>query len=836
MSHSQQYHFEIAIIDEDEIIDDIVSSLNIYDLRREIEQRLFPHSKYYSPLQSSIGWYLCFAVGKQKLIPLKTNDDLKSAVYEHRDKRNFKLLVKFKDEQKFKAWKEQQGLLTLNSITSDSPYTVSTPSIEHIAACPGYFKCTILYPSGIVNKIPYRIEYQTRRESKHKKSREQERRKAMASKADDAATDRTEPRSNSKHHYTKKSNVYSVETSPFIIRHEIWPNEKYQIRCRLVSKLFDDQRSNWTKWSDRHQVLPPSIQSLVEGVGGDQGLPSSPRLNANSTQSRSNPKGFSSGLSAEEFERFDAEQLAEWMASKLTAKSAIPGTPFERKQLFPAVLDVVQQTKLNGEQFLYQRPEQYIAALMAIYDTNGSASGNANGRGQEQETKTTDDAPSPTSATLHSLKSSQKRPPMPKSKSYSKYSGSTLDRRLDAKLQKIRSLIQQNAVTKSKLPQSGGSGGSADATVSDEDFVRLMADPEVQVLLSDHGHNAVEIGKQIEGKISRRRHGQKGAAWTKHDFLSILYRLKQCAFGELAFPMPPTPYCIYVWCFFIKEPSKQKYTVKPAHTEAQSHMLQKQDFHSMPLVPALSVGECGLYFGVYHLRTLAVWTDLEMNLYENGQIVILEGEQVAFRNQRGVHVVMRCHNTEKKGDRDDKIEKLRLLADWSNVYVKKNILRSTINLPFFDCAMKFVFRFVGQSVPFSDCVEMLNVLRRAHHSKYQHDLHQMVQDHMLQYKAKNRLFVVGRTWQSREGRKQYEAEKWLNLTAVLFRIYWIMGTPMTASSDLFDSRLPVNVDIIQQIVNGFYGPPMKVLTVDMTSHCGSSPLIPSPYPCTLHVG
>ena len=803
MSHAQQYHFEIAIVDEDDVIDDIVSSPNIYDLRREIEHRVFPHSKYYSPLQS-IGWYLCFAASKQKLIPLKTNDDIKNAVYEHRDKRNFKLLVKLKDEEKYKKWKDQQRQLNLSK---DRQYTVSTPTIKHIEAFSGYFKCTVEYPPEIVNKIPYRIEYQTRRESRRKKEKH-----PAPPPRHGHGDSKNSTKSDAKHHGNdhlpsstpkgggsgitdnrSKSNMsskYEVDSSPFIVRHHIWPNEKYRIRVRLVSKLFPKQRSGWTKWSGAHQVLPPSVHSLIARQEVEDAATSSPRFTGNG---KSNSRGFKSALNADEFEIFDTKQLSEWMQSK---RAAIPLTPFEDKSVFPTVMDVVQRCKVNGEQFLYQRPEEYVADLMAIYD----------------ESKAKNDALF-SFVHFHYTDLLQKQQKLhfqcctdSMYRSTNTKSPRDLDRKLDAKLTKILNLMQQSTI-KSKLPQNGNGTVSAE-TLGDEDFVRLLEDPEVERLLSENGFNAVDIGKQIEDKISRRRHGKKGAAFTKHDFLSILYRLKQRAFSDLAFPICASPYCIYLWCFFIKEP-RQKYTVKPARTVTQSHMLQQQDFHEMALIPALSVGECCLYFGVYHVRTLAVWTDLEFNLYENGQIAIIEGEQVVFQSQNAVHMVMRCQNTDKKGDRDDKIEKIKMLAEWSNVYVKKNILRSTINLPFFDCLMKFVFRFVGQSVPFSDCVEILEILHKAHdQKKYGDDLYRMMVDHLMQYKCKNTMFKLDHEWRAMD--KMNDHEKWSNLTAVLFRLYWIMGTDMTTTSDLFDSRQPLNLDIIQQIVSGFYGPSMKV--------------------------
>eukprot|EP01084_Bolivina_argentea_P016973 31696_1 len=57
--------------------------------------------------------------------------------------------------------------------------------------------------------------------------------------------------------------IYSAENSPFIIRHNIWPNQKYKFRIRLVSKLFPTQKSAWTKWSEKYLAYPPNINDII---------------------------------------------------------------------------------------------------------------------------------------------------------------------------------------------------------------------------------------------------------------------------------------------------------------------------------------------------------------------------------------------------------------------------------------------------------------------------------------------------------------------------------------------------------------------------------------------
>ena len=272
---AQKYHFEIAVIDEDEALDEIVCGLNIFDLKREIQQKVISHSKYYLPLEiGTIGWNVCFENSKNKYIVIKSNDELKNAVYENTSKRNFKLLVKFKDVQKYNVWKEGQ--------VKDKKYSISLPSIDKIVSFDGYFKCFIDYPADIITKSQYVVQYQIKRVAAYKFHKndkaEQSQRNSTKSingnelnmkpnkvrhhKSHSASTQMQQTRHH-RHLRDRHEITYKAESSPFIIRHHIWPYSKYKFRVRLVSKLFPSQKSGWTKWSERQLARPPSINDLI---------------------------------------------------------------------------------------------------------------------------------------------------------------------------------------------------------------------------------------------------------------------------------------------------------------------------------------------------------------------------------------------------------------------------------------------------------------------------------------------------------------------------------------------------------------------------------------------
>ncbi len=48
------------------------------------------------------------------------------------------------------------------------------------------------------------------------------------------------------------------------------------------------------------------------------------------------------------------------------------------------------------------------------------------------------------------------------------------------------------------------------------------------------------------------------------------------------------------------------------------------------------------------------------------------------------------------------------------MYVSRKILGSGINLSYFDCLIKFIFEFVGKSVPFNESVRVFSIFGKAH--------------------------------------------------------------------------------------------------------------------------
>merc|ERR1712173_115210 len=102
-------------------------------------------------------------------------------------------------------------------------------------------------------------QYQIRRKSSSKKEKEKDGAEKPATghqKSHSAALVDTKS-SNSRSHRHSEFNTYKAESSPFIIRSHIWPNQKYQFRVRLVSKLFSSKKSAWTKWTQHYKAMPP---------------------------------------------------------------------------------------------------------------------------------------------------------------------------------------------------------------------------------------------------------------------------------------------------------------------------------------------------------------------------------------------------------------------------------------------------------------------------------------------------------------------------------------------------------------------------------------------------
>eukprot|EP01083_Nonionella_stella_P088349 246159_1 len=751
---AQQYHFEIAVIDENEALDEIVCGLNIFDLKREIQQNVIPYSKYYLPLEiGTIGWHLCFEVRQNKHIIVKSNDELKNAVYENATRRNFKLLVKFKDEQKYNMLKEQQVQVAKgNTIRNRNRFNVSTPSIQRIDACNGYFQCYIQYPSDTIHKIQYMIEYQIKRVTSSNKKRSkatQEKPQNRASTNENKnQTDDRIPKDNKTHHplpreqqHSLTETVYRAPKSPFMIRHYIWPNQKYKFRVRLVSKLFPAQKSNWTKWSSRYAALAPSINDITN-------------LNDKNDQS----KGSKS--KTHEFEHYNHNDLCKWIHAKLYQTNnnninkkqvSMTRTPFEQKEIFPVLYACIEAlTALCGVDFIYKKAEEYIRDLMDIYANDSKA--------------------------------------LPQKKGKAKAKNDYGDRNLENKKTQIVSLLHK------KIPAIISS-----KKLDDHDFIHLLRDAEVQKVLSGSGIDHKQLLNKFQDKMRSSKH--KAQRFTKHDFLSILYRLRQCALSELSLPICSNPYCIYIWTYFIKEPT-QKYSLRLQNTDAQHKILRTSDHHEVPLQPALSVAQCTLYFGIYYVRQYAQWSDLYVNLYCGGNVVVVDQEAVTMNSNKSSHLIVKFNNNNS----NKTVDKCRMLSNWNNLYVSRKILGSGINLPYFDCMMKFVFSFVGKCLPFNEAVNVFTMLWKSHQksTKHKQELHQLLEDHMIKYKHKNALHRLDIS------NKEYD---WLNLTAVLFRMYWIMGSQtLMNNSNLFDSDM-ICVDIAQEMLSGDYGPIQRVTSL-----------------------
>merc|ERR1712228_637179 len=157
------------------------------------------------------------------------------------------------DKQKYNAWKD-------NLHQTKVRYSVSSPTISSIEAMNGYFVCTIDYPKDVYNKIQYVIQYQIKRKNEQQQKATHHHHKSHSAQIN---------HSNMRNHRHSEFNTYKAESSLFIIRSHIWPNQKYQFRVRLVSKLFSSQKSKWCKWTPRFLAIPPSINALTSSFDND---------------------------------------------------------------------------------------------------------------------------------------------------------------------------------------------------------------------------------------------------------------------------------------------------------------------------------------------------------------------------------------------------------------------------------------------------------------------------------------------------------------------------------------------------------------------------------------
>eukprot|EP01084_Bolivina_argentea_P026728 49722_1 len=510
------YHFDVSIIDTEEIIDEIICELNLFKIKQIIKTNIIPQSKYHIALQNNqIGWTISFETFKNKYITINSNDELKTTIQQNASKANFKLLIQFKNTDKYNLFHQKHSKLV-----------IPKPKIQRLEPLNGYFKCHIQTPllSNSNNiKTHYSIQYKCQRVFENSNKTEEE--------------------------------VYTTTHSPFIIRNCIWPNRKYRFKVRLISQIFDTSPSEWTSWTDILTALPPTvdIECKIDDIG-------------------------------KHVIQLNNIQLCEWI-QLIIVSDKICCTMYEQKRIFPMLLSLILQLKLTGADFVFKMPEEYIDGLMGIYS---------------EENKS-----------------------------------------------------------------------------------------------DDNGLN-------------------------KHDFMSILYRLRECAFKELLYPIPYNPYCVYIWIYFIKV-IKRRYSIRMANTDRQQMLLQKEDFYNVPLKAGISNGECNLYYGMYYHRVNATVNNIVFNLYENGNLILInKREQILLESNGTRHIIIRCYNNSKENATFN-IDNYKKLVDWEKLYVARNLFSVATNLPYLDCMMKFVFGFVGKLISFSDSVEVFNILWDVHKKKYEQE-------------------------------------------------------------------------------------------------------------------
>ena len=644
----------------------------------------------------------------------------------------------------------------------------------------------------------------------------------MLSDVDDEASPRYQPRNVHPEQFTKSM---VVDSSPFYINN-LWPFEAYRIRARYKSTLFPERNGNkqvrclyqWSKWHHPFRLKPAPLNFY------------------DADDQKENGRTFTSTV-----ERFDHEQLCEWVREKFFGSTsavdpqcALPGpqgadgmvrqtsiplitpdchsedeevspaagitsgdvpdvtdlrritsarkskkiwsTEHERERVFPLILKVLRKSKLKGLDIVLREPREYVVKLLMPIHRQMVADGESN-----------DDE-----------KEAPKRP-----------------RKADPERDALRLSIIELIRTESLVNKQ------VDSSMTDKELDSILNMRLVQSLLTKKGMKPQEIRVKLFGRKSLRS-SARYTVLTEGDFESVLWRLRQSSFMEAEHPVGAlidNPYCIYLWVFFLKKP-RLHYAVQ-----------QSNDNVFVPLRPCLGTSEVHLFYGKYFARTDPLEVDMTFYLCEKNSEthkfawLKVDGEMVKFQSTRRRHIVIRAYNKgvgsisakdvhsklkpaalqqQAAAHRDDMVQKVKDMKDWKSLLVSKNWSiggKQRPNLPYFECLLQFCFKKVGQRVPLSACIDVVERMMMMQTGKG---------------KADEGLEMVT---EKVEAQKQWvrrlnddNDRSWLRLIQFLFHLYWIPITNDADHTELFDASMRT-MDVLQQLLNGEYGPPKRVICV-----------------------
>lgn len=452
-----------------------------------------------------------------------------------------------------------------------------------------------------------------------------------------------------------------VECSPFYIQN-LWPFETYRIRVRYWNTLFTEHnQSRDGKTTSKYRWSPWHYQILrlapLDSCGDDE----------------QKELEWTSSSTVKEYSH---EQLCEWIDMKFFGNGSandctIWSSVQEKEQLFRIVLRVLRKSPLKGADIVIIDPSIYVSELlMPVYREMIAAS---NDDEQKQFTG----------------------------------SCSERDPEIEALRQSIIGLIQEQDFLNVKIEDS----------ISNEELKKILKMNMVESLLVRLGISPKEIRERIFGQASSRPSGI--AVVEEQDFESVMWRLRQSAFRETEHPVGAlidNPYCIYIWAYFRKKPNLY-YTVQ-----------QINDAVYIPLRPCLDSSEVHLYYGKYFARSNPSELDIIFTLCEGNEntgkfaLLKVDGEWVRFNSDRRRHVVIRVYNEgievqqplniymQRETPREDCVTKVKDMKDWKTLNVHKAWgfgRKKDLKLPYFECLLQFCFTNIGEIVPLSAGIDVI---------------------------------------------------------------------------------------------------------------------------------
>ena len=333
----------------------------------------------------------------------------------------------------------------------------------------------------------------------------------------------------------------------------------------------------------------------------------------------------------------------------------------------------------------------------------------------------------------------------------------------------------------------------------------VLRDPTVYV-----NEVMIPLYRALSGNSRTTRRSSACLVLEEEDFESVMWRLRQSAFEETQHPIGAlidNPYCIYIWVYFLKKPS--------LHYAVQ----QSNDNVVIQLRPCLDTSEVHLYYAKYFARSHPSEYDGSFYLCEKnnetGKFAFLkvDDEWVRFNSLKRKHIVVRAYN-EGKGTprspsadaeiRRDLVKKLKDMKDWKSLEVPKGWgfgKKKGSNLPYFECLLQFCFSNIGQRVPLSACINVTESMMKIQTEKGKSD--EGLRMIIAKVEAQKRWI---RSFNDLNDRT------WCNLIKFLFHIYWIPFIDHSQQTKLFNHNMR-NMDVLQQLLSGEYGPPKRAIAV-----------------------